>query len=117
MSKMSQDNYLRRNQGGGLPPISGKSLGGVNGSKYYGPSSSSVNNSYNYNAYRPSKLRSLNSKHPNQISHGGLVAGERIKLNQHASQEKVSNYSGNYGSPNREYLAEISEVVPPLRGG
>lgn len=30
------------------------------------------------------------------------VSGERIKLNHHASQEKLSNYSGNYGSPSRD---------------
>ena len=30
------------------------------------------------------------------------VSGERIKLNHHGSQEKLSNYSGNYGSPSRD---------------
>lgn len=28
--------------------------------------------------------------------------GERIRLNHHGSQEKLSNYSGNYGSPSKE---------------
>jgi hypothetical protein len=30
------------------------------------------------------------------------VSGERIRLNHHGSQEKLSNYSGNYGSPSRD---------------
>lgn len=28
--------------------------------------------------------------------------GEKIRLNHHGSQEKISNYSGNYGSPHNE---------------
>jgi len=48
---------------------------------------------------RPSKLRSLNNKGQN-IGNG--LSGERIRLNHHGSQEKLSNYSGNYGSPHHE---------------
>jgi len=86
----------------------------MNSQKYYGPGQ--INSAYNYNAYRPSKLRSLNSKNPNYLGPG--VEGERMKLNHHVSQEKVSNYSGNYGSPSvphREYLAEIQEIHPSAR--
>lgn len=65
-----------------------------------GPSNSNLNSgNYQQYAYRPSKLRSLNNKH---IIGAQGVSGERIKLNQHASQEKLSNYSGNYGSPSRD---------------
>ena len=30
------------------------------------------------------------------------MSGERIRLNNHASQEKLSQYSGAYGSPARD---------------
>jgi len=65
-----------------------------------GPSQSNLNSgNYQQYAYRPSKLRSLNNK--NMIGGQG-VSGERIRLNHHGSQEKLSNYSGNYGSPSRD---------------
>ena len=66
----------------------------------YNPKYNGVPNGNNYiaNAYRPSKLRSLNR---NQNMANGL-SGERIRLNNHASHEKLSNYSGNYGSPGND---------------
>jgi len=30
------------------------------------------------------------------------VSGERLRLNHHASHEKLSNYSGNVGSPSKD---------------
>ena len=58
----------------------------------------SILHKHNYaNAYRPSKLRSLNYSNPHHIQ----AQGERIRLNQHGSQEKLSSYSQNYGSPER----------------
>ena len=38
-----------------------------------------------------------NRNYVGSMNHG--LSGERLKLNQHGSQEKLSNYSGNYGSP------------------
>ena len=36
---------------------------------------------------------------------GPGLSGEKIRLNHHASQEKLSNYSGNYGSPHGDKRA------------
>lgn len=73
-------------QQGVLPPlVSGQSLGGQNNSVLNNPQG------YQQYAYRPSKLRSLNQKLGNQ----GL-SGEKIRLNQYSSQDKIGNGLGQY---------------------
>ena len=71
-----------------LPPlVSGQSMG-----------ISSVGGNYqNYGGYRPTKLKSLNNK---GMPHG--LNGEKMRLNHNPSQDKISHYSGNYGSPNKD---------------
>lgn len=96
-----------------LPPlISGQAVNQKNGHN--------ISNHQGYNpsyhaGYRPSKLRSLNNK-PGMVGGHQVLSGERIRLNQHGSQEKLSNYSGNYGSPgnadrrydeNQQYIDNI----------
>jgi len=113
-------NQLRRNaQQGVLPPlVAGQSInagapgghapGGGQGhyerSKYH--PGGHQGSSYQQNALRPSKLRSLNNKGQN-IGNG--LSGERIRLNHHGSQEKLSNYSGNYGSPHHDSRQQAAQ--------
>jgi hypothetical protein len=88
-------NQMRRYaQQGGLPPlVAGQALGPSSGGN-------NANQNYKYDQYRPSKLRSLNNKHYVGMGQNNGLSGERIRLNQHHnSQEKLSSYSGNYGSP------------------
>ena len=48
-----------------------------------------ISSNYQQYGYRPSKLRSLNSK-PYLVGGQHGLSGERIRLNQHGSQEKLS---------------------------
>lgn len=62
----------------------------VNGSAYNVGGSGNINSNYQYNAYRPPKLRSLNSKHANQYNDvNSGVAGERIRIRQHNPSYQV----------------------------
>lgn len=110
MNKANQDYYMnqvRRNQNNGmLPPlVAGQSI--PNQGQY---NSGNPNSNYQKNAYRPSKLRSIHNKGQHLGPQG--LSGERVRLNHHGSQEKLSanngsNYSGNYGSPHND------QRIPP----
>ena len=98
---MKHPDYQRRNGPQSmLPPlVSGQSMG-IN---------SLSSNNYQYNG-RPPKLRSINNKQ----YLGPGVNGERMRLLHNASQEKLSGYSQNYGSPNKEQQ-EPSEAYQGMR--
>lgn len=93
---------MRRNaQQGVLPPlVAGQSMG-TGGQGNLSSGASGVGSNYQaYGGYRPSKLKSLNTKHmPNGHQPTGL-SGEKIRLNQYNSQDKIgSNYASMNASP------------------
>ena len=93
---------MRRNVQAGLPPLGAN--GSIN-SKYY-----------QYNAYRPSKLKQ-------SVNKPAFIAGQR--LNHISSQDKLSGYSGNYpsevkyGSPYQQAEDRYYDPPQPLhaKGG
>ena len=94
-------NQMRRNaQQGVLPPlVAGQSMGtGAQGSGLSSAASGAGSNYQAYGGYRPSKLKSLNTKHGGNSNQPNGLSGEKIRLNQYNSHDRLGG--GNYASAN-----------------